>query len=134
MMDELKAGRELDALIAEKVMGGLVDGDPERWDKKSETWFYIHSSSGVLIGNPYHVNVFREDNEPMLYSHSWRKFQPSTDLVDAIAALETKYQYVIIKEPRGYTVKTWVNEYSGARRAEAETLPLAACRSLLAWD
>src|SRR5690242_7595771 len=53
---DMETGRELDALIAGKVMGGFVPGDPERWTKTAETWFYVHSQDGVLIGKTYEVN------------------------------------------------------------------------------
>lgn len=105
---KMKAGEEADSLIARRIM---------EWKKvKYRGDFDWQDKDGDNV-------------------YSVKGWNPSKNTEKAIEALETRYEYTIEKDHSGnYTVKTWVNEYAGARAAVAETLALAACRSLLLWE
>lgn len=87
ILSNVPAGRETDTIVSTVLMDVWIDDNPEEWSEKSETWFWVHPRDGVLIGEPYHANALH-DEEPPMYSHSWRKFEPSTSIVDAWKVLE----------------------------------------------
>ena len=78
------AGREMDALIAEKLFG-LVE-NPNNTAPTSETWFWVHPKDGVLIGIPFDIGGKIENTE--IYDHQWERFCPSTDIADAWTVAE----------------------------------------------
>ena len=51
----MPAGREMDALVAEKVCG--VVENPNNTVSISETWFWVHPKDGVLIGIPFDIGI-----------------------------------------------------------------------------
>ena len=117
-MTELPAGRELDALIAEKVMGRVVT-HPEQ------------SSPGYLLewsGDAYEVGGART-----LPSYS-------TDIADAwevVAKLETGRPHRQVRLS-GYNVDEWfcdvalfLGEDRGTVWGEGNSAPLAICRAAL---
>lgn len=77
----MEAGRELDALIAEKVMGGFVS-DPDALSDTSEVWYWVHTKSGVLRGEPYQLKV-----KPV-WDHQWHQWKPSSDIEAAWQVIE----------------------------------------------
>jgi hypothetical protein len=84
-----EAGRELDALVAEKVMGGFVD-DPDAGAGTGEVWFWVHPQDGVLRGEPY---LMSEDDDPEPYwSHSWHRWKPSTNIAAAWQVVDMLYK------------------------------------------
>lgn len=100
----MKAGRELDALIAEKVMG---------WKKGELNWTIDESwidSKG---------------------SYKWvGKFSPSTNISDAYQVVEKllKDKLVFIDLLIcSYSCKATISTPDGNYEAEAETAPLAIC-------
>lgn len=77
----MDAGRELDALVATKILGGFV-ASPDAMADKGEVWFWLHPKDGVLIGEPYKVGVMKR------WDHQWRQFKPSADIADAWLVVE----------------------------------------------
>lgn len=127
-VEKIVQGRVTDLLVAELVMGGIIECHPEERSKTSENWFWLSPTGGVTVGEAYEVPF-----EKKVYCRSYRNFCPSTNLLDSFMALETSHKYRIEKLSNGYEVATWVNEYAGARFAEAKTIELAICKSLLLW-
>lgn len=133
----LPAGRELDAMIVEHFLGGYVQGDPEDWSVLEEVWFWKHPRDGVLIGEPYWVNTTEEKRLYKLYSHSWRKFEPSTNIAQtfyAVQRLNTKYRLELVQ--LGFPPKMWRATLFDAYVSEgwegkATTVELAICRAII---
>ena len=72
----MKAGRELDALVAEKVMGGYV-ANPDAMADTGDVWYWLHPKDGVLCGMPYKVGTMKR------WDHQWHRWKPSTDIAAA---------------------------------------------------
>lgn len=68
--------RDGDRLIAKKIMGGFVE-EPDALTEENREWYWVHPRSGVLRGEPYEIG------DGKLFDHSWKKFSPFTDYVDA---------------------------------------------------
>ena len=75
----MPAGREMDALIAERVWG--IVSNPHTLSDSQEVWFWVHPKDGVLIGEPFDIGGSAERTER--YAHQWERFCPSTDIADA---------------------------------------------------
>lgn len=103
--DELEAGPQMDALVAEKVMGWSIRG--ELWKDKRGT---IRRSKSTF-----------EQYEPSI------RWSPSTDIAAAWEVVE--------KMPMGMwpSVDGWVVEIpdGSGDEVEAPTAPLAICRAAL---
>lgn len=69
----MRPGKKMDALVAEKVMGGFVS-EPDAMSSKGEIWYWLHPQDGVLVGEPYKVGVMKK------WDHQWRAWKPSTDI------------------------------------------------------
>ena len=69
-------GRELDAFIAECVMGGYAP-NPNDMADVGEVWYWLDRRNGVLRGEPYKVGVMTR------WDHQYRSWKPSTDITDA---------------------------------------------------
>ena len=109
---EVQAGADLDALVAEKVMG--------------ERFIHRLSDGGVVLGHG-----------PDSYS-----FCPSTDIVDAMEVLEKMREHgehgcaaelwtEMVGDEIGWQV-CFIQRGEGSHRALALTLPEAICRAALA--
>lgn len=72
----MNAGREMDALVAEKVMGGFAES-PNAMADVGEVWYWLDGSNGVLRGEPYKVGVMKR------WDHQWDAWKPSTDIAAA---------------------------------------------------
>jgi len=121
-MSEMQAGREIDALIAEKVMGWKVHARNTAWWVKAE-----------------------EENESTTNIMGWTcgndRFSPSTDIAAAWEVREHMKKsgfYGLIKDcGKSYTslfVKTMVDEegeHEQIGHSLAETAPLVICRAAL---
>jgi hypothetical protein len=106
----MKAGRELDALIADKVMG---------WEKCNESYLYF---DGV---------IFRT-----LELTSYGKFEPSTDIADAWLVVEKlrdkNLEIHLESQYNSFGERVYFCEFSNILVAkEAETAPLAICLAAL---
>lgn len=133
MIKNIESGRELDALVAEKVMGGFVPGDPEEWSVREDVWFWLHPRSGVLIGEPYWANKTHPEDEKM-FSHGWRKFEPSTNIADAwlvVMAMENMGIWFelsnVIPNSDSIVYEVKFNNFYACE----ETAPLAICHAAL---
>ena len=111
----MKAGRELDALIAEKVMGFqrvefLRDMLP--WT------FYLHEDRGVVVA----------------FQSKLAEFKPSTNIADAWEVVDLGHpcgwfdSYYIMRYGAGYAIGRCMDD---AVYAEADTAPLAICLAAL---
>jgi hypothetical protein len=74
--------RELDAQVAEKVMGGFV-ANPDKMADVGEIWYWMHKKDGVLCGMPYTF-----DSMNGMWDHQWHKWEPSTDMTMAWQIVE----------------------------------------------
>lgn len=106
---EMEAGREMDALVAEKVMG---------WTVKKEGY-----STWVVITDTYWTR-------PLVGGEggSWGNWTPSTDIAAALPVLEKWTDAEIEKAGGNYRV-TLIG--APIVTADAKTLPLAICRAAL---
>lgn len=138
-LKSLQAGRDLDLRIVNAFLGGCVTGDPEDWSPKEEVWFWEHSHDGVLIGEPYLVTG---PGEPKQYSHSWRKFHPSTDIADAWIVFskmrpedhdEPDYWSIANMGEEWVAISIWAHHDGDIPNFDirAPTAPLAICRAAL---
>ena len=130
----MEAGRELDALVAEKVMGGYVV-NPDAMANVGEIWYWLHPKDGVLCGMPYKVGKMKK------WDHQWHRWKPSTDIAAAWQVVEhmranvPDYRALRMESvPLGYTVAF----YSHKNRLDrigafvaAETAPCAICLAAL---
>lgn len=110
-IDALPAGRELDALVAERVMG---------WTRSPRDY----GSRLVWVTHPENIVRFWKGR---------RSFQPSTDIAAAWEVLE-KHQFSLIRIPDGWVAgrfdfnsPAWDFAFGDA----APTAPLAICRAAL---
>jgi len=108
-VDELPAGRELDALVAEKVMGWLVRGY-ESWDTENG-------------------NVWREDFQPSIDIKA---------ALDVVSELSKQEWNSVLTGPRhlkgtdfspGWSVSLGIVDSWENSKSTGETLPLAICRA-----
>ena len=80
--------RELDAWIAASVLGIKETSEPDKWTDTDEDIFWHRNelnratARAVFIGKAY--LQYGETS----FSHSWSKFQPTTDPADAMKVLE----------------------------------------------
>lgn len=110
---QLPAGRELDALIAEKVMGG-VSRHPE--------WYWLRSGTAPEV-----PDLPTPKGRPAIFCGPGF----STDIAAAwnvVERLKARYRFELVH--RGGD-RPWVAVF-GTWRATADTAPLAICRAALA--
>lgn len=116
----MNAGRELDVLVAENVMG-WVRGDRYWIDPQNPDAFY---------GTEFTINDTDHDIPP---------FQPSTDIAAAWLVLDApilgkvlaNVEVAIYKHAAGYTCQFENDESSNWYEADADTAPLAICLAAL---
>ena len=117
-MDQLEAGRELDALVAEKVMG---------WRIKGKDWVDEHGRYQGAVETYWVI----ADGGP---SKGWH---PSTDIAAAWLVVEKLgWQYVFRlgnRDDKWWCVLSVEPDWQLSDNcAEAPTAPLAICRAALA--
>ena len=128
----MPAGREMDALIAEKIWGFVEN--PNNTASVSNVWFWVHPKDGVLIGIPFDIGGKIENTE--IYDHQWERFCPSTDIADAwkvVNRLElfSKYCFYGSDADELWTVHSWKYGKPHFTGIESRTAPLAICRAAL---
>ena len=128
----MPAGREMDALIAERVWG--IVSNPHTLSDSQEVWFWVHPKDGVLIGEPFDIGASAERTER--YAHQWERFCPSTDIADAwkvVNRLElfSKYCFYGSDADELWTVHSWKYGKPHFTGIESRTAPLAICRAAL---
>lgn len=118
--DTLKAGRELDALVAEKIMGL----GPERWDPPC-FWYHTTDDAEPRSGWCYTCSkaICEVPGEPRRYSTS---ISDAWLVVEKMAAHPTNWYFMV--GPDGYL--TAENGGSGFDIC-ADTAPLAICLAAL---
>lgn len=81
----VKSHAELNALVAENVMGFLETKEPDNFTNHEQMLFWHDEPTGrCLIGEPW-----RTDSHPdSVWTHQWRKYLPSTDIVAAWPVVE----------------------------------------------
>ncbi len=113
----MEAGCELDALIAEKVMGWTLRISDDRDDAYSQSWL---SGPNILTDSRF---VF--------------EFEPSTDIahawlvVDKLIADGCRVDVVRLGPTHPWTCEVWRGPWRVLDHAEAA--PLAICRAALAY-
>ena len=127
----LEPGRELDRLVAERVMGWRL------WES-SRPIHWAEERDGCYIHTGWNVNGL---------AHSRPVWSPSTDITAAWAVVEHLLRrglFLDIYSPRQNGAPDWLEDLdrwvvvicdwkheAGLARAEAETLPLAICLAAL---
>jgi hypothetical protein len=118
-MDTIKAGPDLDALVAEKVMGWKPDPDNFFWLGKGTTNQRVTSSDCFDCGTEF---------------PAWT---PSTSIADAWEVMEKicqgkedTYRFEIVKQGHLYWVSIWDDGFSDGD-VGADTAPLAICLAAL---
>lgn len=133
---EMSAGLELDALIAEKVMGAVVYDRQVQGTAKRES-ICLRNGDHLLKGAPYQ---FPADAENDKWYYQYEYWSPSTDIRCAWTVLEALVA-------RGYTFEVFARGAKGWGAASGpksppdviyhpmlafgETAPLAICRAAL---
>ncbi len=115
--DEMSAGRELDSLVAEKVMGFTV----------YQSFLDLAAAMPVfpaLVWHEEHWNIVYGDG------NAWKTWEPSTDIAAAWQVVE---HFGVIEifhtfEHSPWLVRIPVDVYYNG---EADTTPLAICRAAL---
>jgi hypothetical protein len=129
------AGRELDALVAERVMQWKrVRSDRDEGDDRRDVAWMLHYKMGVLRGEPYTYGA------NALYDRTFRKWSPSTDIAAAMEVIEKMRELgwltdCITNDVYGMPDTSWSASFrmSGGYEVEAQaaTLPEAICRAAL---
>lgn len=124
--DEMPAGREMDALIAEKVMG---------WTTYEE---YVH---GPLMHGGGMMTLYRGDGAQFKKdntTHTWSVdcFCPSTDIAAAWEVVEKLADEVYVEYGHRPSIQShgnvgWLVRFRFHRGTWADTVPLAICRAAL---
>ena len=120
--------RELDAWIAASVLGIKETSEPDKWTDTDEDIFWHRNelnratARAVFIGKAY--LQYGETS----FSHSWSKFQPTTDPAAAMDVLEkcaikSGYGLTVIPQSNGM----WFACSNYANEAFGETLNIAIC-------
>jgi len=116
----MKAGRELDALVAEKVMGMERTEDP--WTFR---WRYPEPTRGMRI-------VYIDAPDP---SRAWNLFQPSTDIKAAwevVEKLGEEFEIDLTWRGFGWFVTLRKHGFEGVIDNESvESMPHAICLAAL---
>lgn len=120
-VDRLGANEETDALVAEYIGYNIVRPTME----ESAMVMGCRVCSGVYVDTGMKSEWGKIVRDVPKYSR---------DVLAAMNVLEGMHRYEIERLHNGFCfVRTWVNEYAGAKKGEANTLPLAICRSVLLW-
>jgi hypothetical protein len=119
----MEAGREMDKLIVENIMGGFC-ADPDAWTD-DETILYCVYHGDVLVGKPY-ASEFHEGK----YSHSWERFEPSINIASAWSVVEKMNFFQVVTMVKTYEGRLYSARVDGVR-ISAPTAPLAICRAAL---
>lgn len=117
-IDEMPAGREMDALIALKVMGWKLS--PKKTDG-------IREFGSVWLDENGTVTRFQEDKRPP-YDWDMEYFCPSTNISSAWEVVE-KLKLSLTPTNKGWSVSQhhlWEGPFG-----EGETAPLAICRAAM---
>lgn len=126
--DTMPAGREMDALVAERVMGGFVS-DPDAWANTSEVWYWRHPRSGVLRGLPWLTPC--DDDGKAWYDHSWKDWKPSANIADAWHVLERMRSQIGTDVWDRFIAASIITFDYKVSTLMAELTPLAICRAAL---
>jgi hypothetical protein len=134
----VEAGREMDALIVETVMGGFVD-DPDTQSQTDEPWYYRRSGR-IIRGVAYSIG----EVQPGWYERTWDEWSPSTDIAAAwtiVDQMQLLDEHMLYKGSDSlWHVAERYDEYGddtpsmiGSRVtiAVADTAPLAICLAAL---
>lgn len=115
----MKPGRELDILVAEKVLG----------------WQWVHGVSLKALYSPSgHKGAIVWDNGPRWDFDALPRY--STDIAAAMEVLETMLPSPLIwreheREPHGWHVRLRTKHYHLGAEIVCETLPEAICKASL---
>lgn len=88
--------REIDILIAKRVMAGIFPDNPDKFSDKDEVWFYIKRGK-LLRGKPYQLKTELTQGK-ILFDHSWDEWKPTEDIAAAwqvVDKLSDKYRVSI---------------------------------------
>jgi len=100
-IDAMPAGREMDSLVAEQVMGWKYNLLGDAWENTGHGW----------VG--------------------YEKFMPSADIAAAWAVADMLHFSIISQHPIGWLVDTRSNTRLPFVEVYANTAPLAICRAAL---
>ena len=142
-VEQLEAGREMDALVAERVMGLPGVGYYKR--KSVREGGYIPAVKGEVTADypdwKAKLYYLPGADEHSLEEASLLGIRPraiprySTDIDAALSAAETRKSYTVHKDIlHGETVYRADFPHDDVWDVVADTLPLAICRALLAAD
>ena len=129
----MNAGRELDALIAEKVMGWTV----YRWNSEGgyDAWlkgFRAADAHAIFLSNSNTLSCFSHvDNNDRLQIKEWH---PSTDIAaawDVVKHLQRPFS--LERWSDGRWQASFASKIARGMWPVAETSELAICRAALRW-
>ena len=127
---KMEAGEEMDRLVAEKVMGWKIfKHDYIPIGTQDEIW---GCDNGVhfIKGIPYKLDT--TTSEGNLYSHSWKNWEPSINILAAWEVVEKMNYLQILHLSSGEWQVVFSKTISDIfHLAYAETAPLAICRAAL---
>lgn len=134
MKPDLKP-REIDALVAEKVMLWPFPEDCEAFSATDETWCYRHPKKGVLKGTAYYVKYAPEGTK---YSRDYKRWSPTTDIaaaMDVVEKMKSEGYSVFMDDAHNgkWTVCFYKpdGEATVYHHGQADTLELAICLAAL---
>jgi hypothetical protein len=126
--------RQIDVLVAERVMGGFV-ADPDELVETGEVWYWVHPKDGVLRGEPYQYAT------RAIWDHQWHAWNPSTDIAavwQVVEALNRNGWYVsVLTGPAGATPVVRLQAFDAdgvtliSDDTRADTVPMAICLAAL---
>jgi len=122
----MKAGRELDALIAEKVMGWSSQADGLYWDAGNHR-------TRLVLGS---IIAKKRDEMGLENAHGF-VFAPSTNIADAWEVVERFVSEGVVFIVKGDGLRTgdfnpkWTVLADNQPRTDADTAPLAICLAAL---
>ena len=131
-MTELTAGRAMDRLVAEKVMGWPII--PDSPDSASEDWFDNYLEAGgalpaVIVHNDWVEVAYGE------FHKDWRAFSPSTDIAAAWRVVEKLLATPLADgdHPIAVGVRTWFSHEEHGLRASCSIFRSVANDRIVAF-
>lgn len=129
------SARELDAAVAERVMGPLHSGSTKDMTDSPEVLYMIDRATGyALMGEPF-TSKFHPKGK---WDHQWHRFQPSTSHDAALTAAERMREQGYIVEvsarKRGWDVSLYAMNgrcYATGHILTLADLPRAICIACL---
>jgi hypothetical protein len=111
--------RELDAYIAQHLMGWKRTDKPDNWTAEKVVQFYIKPDGACIVSTPWTSSAY----PPNVWAHSWSAYTPTTDPAAAMQVLEKCADECLV-QIRRQSDQSWC-VWGDTVDSNGETIPLA---------